>query len=90
MNVLKTKQFEKDFRNLPIQMKSLVADVYEDILSAQTLYEVDNCKRLKGSTDRYRIRVGGYRILFLLVVIEKTIVLRRVAPRGQAYKKSNT
>ncbi|MCL2300627.1 MAG: type II toxin-antitoxin system RelE/ParE family toxin [Firmicutes bacterium] len=34
--------------------------------------------------DGYRMRVGGYRVLF--DVVEKKIVVHSIAPRGQAYK----
>jgi len=34
--------------------------------------------------DGYRLRVGGYRVLF--DVTENSIVVYNIAPRGQAYK----
>ncbi|MDR3148677.1 MAG: type II toxin-antitoxin system RelE/ParE family toxin [Oscillospiraceae bacterium] len=40
-------------------------------------------KNLTGK-DGYRLRVGGYRILF--DVINGTVAVHAIAPRGQAYK----
>jgi mRNA interferase RelE/StbE len=40
-------------------------------------------KKLRGS-DHYRLRVGGYRVIFS--VEEKTVIVAKIAPRGQAYK----
>jgi mRNA interferase RelE/StbE len=40
-------------------------------------------KKLSGSSH-YRLRVGGYRVIFSME--EKTIVVSKIAPRGQAYK----
>ena len=40
-------------------------------------------KRMQGSED-YRVRVGGYRILFK--VRDDQIVVADIAPRGQVYK----
>lgn len=40
-------------------------------------------KKLSGS-GHYRLRVGGYRVIFYME--EKTIIVSKIAPRGQAYK----
>jgi mRNA interferase RelE/StbE len=41
-------------------------------------------KKLKGR-DGFRLRVGGYRILFFLE--HDTVVVSNIAPRGEAYKE---
>jgi mRNA interferase RelE/StbE len=41
-------------------------------------------KPITGETDLYRIRVGKYRILF--VVIENTLLVTKMGPRGDIYK----
>ena len=86
MNVLETKQFAKDFKNLPVHIKTLVANAYENVLAAKTVHEIHSCRKLKGSTNRYRIRIGTYRILFLVIIKDNRVEFRRVLPRGQAYK----
>jgi mRNA interferase RelE/StbE len=42
-------------------------------------------KKLQGRED-YRLRVGGYRILFRIE--NDTIIVTNIAPRGQAYKEN--
>ena len=42
-------------------------------------------KPLKGSTGLYRLRIGGYRIVFSYPD-SKTILVERIAPRGGVYK----
>ena len=37
--------------------------------------------------DGFRVRIGGYRILF--DIVDNTIVVHDVLPRGQAYKGGN-
>jgi mRNA-degrading endonuclease RelE of RelBE toxin-antitoxin system len=88
MKVVITKQFEKDFRSLPEQVKLFAVKAYENILTAKTIYDIHQCRQLKGSVDRYRIRIGAYRILFLFIIKDNTVELRRVVHRGQAYKKN--
>ena len=90
MNVIITKQYEKDFRSLPIQIKNLAVEAYEHVSAARTVYDIHQCVRLKGFTDRYRIKIGAYRILFLVVIKEDSVEFRRVLPRGQAYKRHIT
>lgn len=42
-------------------------------------------KRLAGNNSVYRLRVGGWRILFSY--LEKdTILIEKISPRGDAYK----
>lgn len=72
------------------------AQKYLDRLDSRAIQRIDNAikglseeppdgdiKKLRGA-PLYRLRVGGYRILFSLSDEEITIV--RIAPRGDAYK----
>ena len=43
-------------------------------------------KRLQGREVTYRLRVGGWRILFAYLAND-TIHIEKIAPRGQAYKE---
>jgi len=42
-------------------------------------------KKLKGYDDTFRIRIGGWRIIYELRRREKTIIVYEIAPRGAAY-----
>ena len=42
-------------------------------------------KKLKGYQNDYRLRVGNFRVLFLLE--DDIITVKDVLPRGQAYKR---
>ncbi len=41
---------------------------------------------LEGAVDSYRLRVGGWRIVYTMLSAN-TIVIDKVAPRGDVYKK---
>lgn len=43
-------------------------------------------KRLVGSTDRWRLRVGDWRVRFIRDDAARVFVVTAVAPRGSAYK----
>ena len=42
-------------------------------------------RKLAGLADDYRLRVGGYRVLFSKT--EDIIIIKDVLPRGEAYKR---
>ena len=43
-------------------------------------------KKLQGHTALYRLRVGGWRIVFSYIDAE-TVLIERIAPRGAVYKE---
>ncbi len=75
-----TKRAAKDYKKLPENYKALI-DLALYKLSHGLPADV---KPITGETDLYRIRVGKYRILF--VVIENTLLVTKMGPRGDIYK----
>jgi mRNA interferase RelE/StbE len=47
---------------------------------------IGDIKTLQGQEAAYRLRIGGYRILFR--VTEFCIAVYKIAPRGQVYKEN--
>jgi mRNA interferase RelE/StbE len=43
------------------------------------------CKKLKGYQDQWRVRVGDYRVIYILDDASKTVTVTRVAHRREAY-----
>lgn len=70
----------KDYKKLPKDYKALV-DLAMLKLSEGLPIDV---KPITGEKNVYRIRVGKYRILF--TIIEKTLLIIKIATRGGAYK----
>ena len=50
-------------------------------------FDSKKCFKMKGGNNLYKIRRGIYRVIF--ENSEKTLVLKRVLPRGQIYRKHN-
>ncbi len=43
------------------------------------------CKKLRGYKDLWRIRVGDYRVVYIINDDRKTVSITRVAHRGNVY-----
>lgn len=77
-------------------MLESVKDMIIEVISAESLHSITDCKKLAGFDNVYRIRMGDLRALFLLTVIqeidaegkpEEIIVFEYLVSRGQAYSK---
>ena len=44
------------------------------------------CQKLSGSNDRYRVRLGPYRIVYEVADAERTITVVKVAHRREVYR----
>lgn len=75
-----SKSAAKDYKRLPRNYKVLV-DLALSKLSQGLPADI---KPIIGEKDTFRIRVGKYRILF--VIIENTLLITKIGPRGDVYK----
>ena len=84
MIVLVDKSFNKDVSKI-IDKKLLnaIADCIEDVQKLTKISEINNCKKLKGSKNAYRIRLGSYRLGF--IYDKNTVVLIRFLHRSKIY-----
>ncbi len=85
MQVIIKSSFKKDVNS--INEKSILLKLQEIIKVLKILenfYDVTNCKKLKGSENYYRIRIGNYRIGFKLE--DNSIVLLRFLHRKEIYR----
>ena len=57
-----------------------------DAVSRYAVTGHGDVKRLKGSVHPYRLRVGGWRVLFGLHGPSRTLIVARVLPRSIAYR----
>jgi mRNA interferase RelE/StbE len=44
------------------------------------------CKKLKGEKDKWRIRVGDWRVVYIIDDAAKVVSITRVAHRSQVYE----
>jgi mRNA interferase RelE/StbE len=46
----------------------------------------DGCKKLKGFKDFWRVRVGDWRIVYIVDDVRKAVSVTRIAHRSQVYE----
>ena len=78
MKIKYMKPAQKTISKLDRGMKSRLKQAIEQI-------PFGDIKPLKGGLSQYRLRVGSLRIIFSYLDSE-TIVIEKIAPRGDAYK----
>ena len=44
------------------------------------------CKKLKGYKDQWRIRIGDWRVLYIIDYTAKTVSVTRIAHRREVYE----
>jgi mRNA interferase RelE/StbE len=75
-----SKKASKDYRKLPNEYKSLIDLVLSNVAKEMPA----DVKPVAGEDNTYRVRIGKYRVLF--VVIDNTILISKIGPRGDVYK----
>jgi mRNA interferase RelE/StbE len=86
MKVIFSKAIVRDAKK--INDKKLVEKIdalIRDLKEAESLLEIPNLKKLKGSSFAFRIRIGDYR-LGLYQYSEGEILLMRLLKRNDIYK----
>ena len=73
---------EKELDRLPAQAAKRVIKA---LLSLESLPRRRGCKKLQ-ATDAYRLRVGDYRVLYLVDDKTRTVEVVAVAHRKDAYR----
>ena len=81
--VLLERRVVKQLRSLSPETSTRIADALEALREGFSAHL--DIKKLKGLKNRYRVRVGDYRILFELVPT-KRIIVYAVLPREKAYE----
>ena len=87
MNIKISKEFEKSARKLSGKHKESLKNAILEIRVAQSVTDIGNCRKLVGYNSIYRIRLGDYRMFFLLEIVEQTVFLKYLVSRGEAYGK---
>lgn len=85
MDVIITKQFEKDTeKELSQKMRLRLADIIEELQKVSKPSEINNIKKLRGFKSAYRIKIGDYRIGFILE--DNLIKLSTIMNRKEIYR----
>jgi len=78
-----TRSAEKDLRRLDPPVRNRVLGGLDRLLAEDRSLDV---RRLTGS-ERFRLRVGDWRVIFGYDSDTETVLVQRVLPRGRAYER---
>jgi mRNA interferase RelE/StbE len=76
-------QAQKEFLALGNDLKERVAELMETLVQNP---RPSGCKKMKGYKNRWRVRVGDYRIVYEVHDGELIILVVRVAHRREVYR----
>ena len=83
--VVLTKTARKGLERAPEHIKKRAVEAIDALQESFAPVKLFDVKKLKGYDDTFRIRIGGWRIIYELRRREKTIIVYEIAPRGAAY-----
>lgn len=85
MKVTSTKHFEKHLKNCPADIQKRFVIVYDRMVKAKKLSEIQSLEKLSGYSTFYRVRIGNYRLGFDLIEGEQ-IELLAILHRKEIYR----
>jgi len=81
-----TKRFLKELAQLPKEVRIDVEKIVFEDLSKNNPFKFRYLEKLKGHPDKYKIRVGNYRIGITIDKINRVLIFQRIAHRKDIYK----
>lgn len=81
-----TKRFLKELVGLPAGVQSRIEKIVFQDLKSENPFNLGYLQKMKGYTDKYKIRVGDYRIGLVVDQTAKRIICQRVAHRREIYR----
>ena len=91
MRVEFSKEFEKAVRKLSGKVLESVREAVQEVMDAENIEELTDCKKLVDYDFIYRLRIGSYRAFFSfhVQIVDDCVMFLYLVPRGQAYDKKN-
>ncbi len=78
------KSAEKELKALPRKMQIRIGEAIDDL---EENPRPVGCKKLSGSAiNAYRIRVGDYRILYIIEEVIKIVEVQKIGHRKDVYR----
>lgn len=74
---------EKDMRRLSSSVRDRVIEAVEGLAKSP---RPSGCKKLVGSDNAYRIRVGDYRVVYSVDDVVLIVAVEKVRHRGEVYR----
>ena len=89
MKVEYSKQFVKAAYQLTGKYKISLQSIISEIILAKEVSNFTNCVKMVGFQNSYRIKMGDYRLIFILKVVDQVILFELLLSRGEVYRKEH-
>ena len=76
----------KDLAALPIEIQTRVEPIIFIEIESENPFALGYIEKMTGYTDKYKIRVGDYRIGISIDKQIKTLICQRIAHRREIYR----
>jgi len=81
-----TKRFLKELAAMPAELKVRVEPIVFQELETENPFELGYLEKMKGYPDKYKLRVGDYRIGITIEKQAKILICERIAHRRDIYR----
>ncbi|MEH2054988.1 MAG: type II toxin-antitoxin system RelE/ParE family toxin [Nostoc sp.] len=81
-----TKKFLKELADLPQDVQARIEPIVFQELESENPFDLGYLQKMKGYDDKYKIRVGDYRIGINVDKETQTLICQRVAHRKDIYR----
>ena len=81
-----TKKFLKELADLPQDVQARIEPIVFQELESENPFDLGYLQKMKGYDDKYKIRVGDYRIGISVDKETQTLICQRVAHRKDIYR----
>jgi len=89
MKVEYSRQFVKAAYQLSGKYKVSLQRIISEVKLADNLSDVADCIKMAGFKQLYRIKMGDYRLVIILKIIENVTIFELLLSRGEIYKKGS-
>jgi len=79
-----SRSFDRELRKID---RKLILWIVGKILTLEKNPGPLHSKKLKGTDDEYRLRIGDYRVFYTIDDKKRTVVIYHVAHRREAYRQ---
>ena len=81
-----TKRFLKELSNLPNEIRIKAEKISFEELPSSDPFNLGCLEHMAGYTDKYKIRIGKYRIGITMDKSQKLLICQRIAHRRDIYR----
>jgi mRNA-degrading endonuclease RelE of RelBE toxin-antitoxin system len=89
MKVEYSRQFVKVAYKLTGKYKISLQRIIAEVKQANDVADITDCVRMVGFQNSYRIKMGDYRLIFIIRVVDQVVLFELLLSRGEIYRKGH-